>query len=128
MNSYAVAKSGSFGFQSRNEAADHVRPLEEGFGTKPKSKVAQRGSRARGFIKASDGEQTVMRQPSLNTRCVRAAHAPDPATGAVAQPIYLTTTFERAADRAYSRGYRYSREGTPNRVALESCMAAQGMA
>jgi len=65
-----------------------------------------------------------MRQPRLNTRCVRAAHAPDAATGAVAQPIYLTTTFERDADGAYSRGYRYSREGSPNRVALESCMAA----
>jgi cystathionine gamma-synthase len=55
---------------------------------------------------------------------VRAAHSPDAATGAVAQPIYLTTTFERDPDGAYSRGYRYSREGSPNRVALESCMAA----
>jgi cystathionine gamma-synthase len=65
-----------------------------------------------------------MREPRLNTRCVRAAHSPDAATGAVAQPIYLTTTFERDPDGAYSRGYRYSREGSPNRVALESCMAA----
>jgi len=65
-----------------------------------------------------------MRQPRLNTRCVRAAHAPDAATGAIAEPIYLTTTFERDADGAYSRGYRYSREGAPNRGALESCMAA----
>ena len=65
-----------------------------------------------------------MRQPGLNTLCVRAAHAPDAATGAVAQPIYLTTTFERDADGAYSRGYRYSREGSPNRVALESCVAS----
>jgi cystathionine gamma-synthase len=64
-----------------------------------------------------------MRQPRLNTRCVRAAHTPDTATGAIAQPIYLTTTFERDADGAYSRGYRYSREGSPNRVSLESCMA-----
>src|SRR6202789_2408443 len=65
-----------------------------------------------------------MREPRLNTRCVRAAHAPDPATGAIAGPIYLTTTFERDADGAYSRGYRYSREGAPNRAALEACMAA----
>jgi cystathionine gamma-synthase len=65
-----------------------------------------------------------MREPGINTRCVRAAHAPDATTGAVAQPIYLTTTFERDPDGAYSRGYRYSREGSPNRVALESCMAA----
>ena len=65
-----------------------------------------------------------MRKPGLNTLCVRAARAPDSATGAVAQPIYLTTTFERDPDGGYPRGYRYSREGSPNRAALESCMAA----
>ncbi|HZO23403.1 MAG TPA: PLP-dependent transferase [Steroidobacteraceae bacterium] len=64
------------------------------------------------------------REPGLNTRCVHSARAPDPATGALAQPIYLSTTFERDADGSYSRGYRYSREGTPNRVALESCVAS----
>src|SRR5215472_7806606 len=60
----------------------------------------------------------------LNTLCVHAAHSPDTATGALSEPIYLTTTFERNADGAYPRGYRYSREGTPNRSALESCVAA----
>jgi cystathionine gamma-synthase len=65
-----------------------------------------------------------MNKPGLNTRCVRAAHVPDAATGAVAEPIYLTTTFERNSDGSYPRGYRYSREGSPNRVALESCMAS----
>ncbi len=59
----------------------------------------------------------------LNTLCVHAAHSPDAATGAVAEPIHLSTTFERAADGDYPRGYRYSREGTPNRTALEACMA-----
>jgi len=66
-----------------------------------------------------------MKTPSgLNTRCVHAAHAPEPVTGALAEPIYLSTTFERDADGGYPRGYRYSREGTPNRSALESCVAA----
>lgn len=64
------------------------------------------------------------KQNGLNTLCVHAAHLPDTATGALAEPIYLTTTFERDADGAYPRGYRYSREGTPNRTALESCLAA----
>jgi cystathionine gamma-synthase len=59
----------------------------------------------------------------LNTLCVHAAHSPDAATGALAEPIHLSTTFERDADGAYPRGYRYSREGTPNRAALESCLA-----
>ena len=65
-----------------------------------------------------------MKQPGLNTLCVHSAHSPDKSTGALAQPIYLATTFERDADGEYSRGYRYSREGTPNRSALESCVAA----
>jgi cystathionine gamma-synthase len=65
-----------------------------------------------------------MRHSGINTRCVHAAHAPDEAVGSIAEPIYLSTTFERAADGAYPHGYRYSREGTPNRTALESCVAA----
>ncbi|HYL71963.1 MAG TPA: PLP-dependent transferase, partial [Candidatus Dormibacteraeota bacterium] len=64
-----------------------------------------------------------MKKSGLNTLCVHAAHAPDAATGAVAEPIHLSTTFERDADGDYPRGYRYSREGTPNRTALESCLA-----
>ena len=60
----------------------------------------------------------------LNTLCVHAAHVPDAANGAVAEPIHLSTTFERNADGSYPRGYRYSREGTPNRAALEACLAS----
>ena len=59
----------------------------------------------------------------FNTSCVHAAQSPDPATGAIAPPIHLTTTFERDADGGYPRGFRYSREGTPNRDALEACVA-----
>jgi cystathionine gamma-synthase len=64
------------------------------------------------------------KQVGQNTLCVHSAHAPEPATGALSQPIYLTTTFERDADGGYPRGYRYSREGTPNRTSLEACIAA----
>ena len=64
------------------------------------------------------------KQVGQNTLCVHSAHAPEPATGALSQPIYLTTTFERGADGGYPRGYRYSREGTPNRTSLEACIAA----
>ena len=59
----------------------------------------------------------------LNTLCVHAAHSPDAVTGAIAEPIHLSTTFERNADGGYPRGYSYSREGTPNRAALEACVA-----
>lgn len=65
-----------------------------------------------------------MKPSGLNTLCVHAAHTPDATSGAIAEPIVLATTFERDADGGYPRGYRYSREGTPNRTALESCLAA----
>ena len=60
---------------------------------------------------------------SFATRCVHAAQQPDPATGAIVAPIHLSTTFERDADGGYTRGWRYGREGTPNRSALEACVA-----
>lgn len=60
----------------------------------------------------------------VETLAVHAGSRIDPATGAVAWPIYLSTTFERAADGSYPRGYLYIRHGNPNREALEEAMAA----
>ena len=59
----------------------------------------------------------------FKTIAAQAAHQIDPATGAVAPPIYLSTTFERDADGEYSRGFVYSRSDNPNRRALEQCLA-----
>ncbi|MBV8490956.1 MAG: PLP-dependent transferase [Candidatus Eremiobacteraeota bacterium] len=53
---------------------------------------------------------------------VHAGRAPDPGTGAVVPPIHLSTTFERDADGAFSRGYSYIRDGNPNCQALETCL------
>jgi cystathionine gamma-synthase len=60
----------------------------------------------------------------LATLAVHAGRAPDPATGAVREPIHLSTTFERGTDGAYASGYFYSRSGNPNRSALEQAVAA----
>jgi cystathionine gamma-synthase len=60
----------------------------------------------------------------LETHAVHAGRSVDPATGAVTPPIHLSTTFERAADGRYPLGFSYSREGNPNRQALEECLAA----
>ncbi len=57
------------------------------------------------------------------TIAAQAAHQPDPATGAVAPPIYLSTTFERDPDGDYSRGFVYSRSDNPNRHSLENLLA-----
>ena len=58
----------------------------------------------------------------METKAVHAGRGVDPATGAVTPPIHLSTTFERDADGGYPRGYEYTREANPNRVALEECV------
>src|SRR5207302_851184 len=55
----------------------------------------------------------------IETIAVHAGHAVDSATGAVAAPIYLSTTFERDIEGTYSRGFMYTRNDNPNRQALE---------
>jgi cystathionine gamma-synthase len=59
----------------------------------------------------------------IETIAVHAGHAPDPATGAVTPPIYLSTTFEREPDLSFRGGHLYARNSNPNRVSLESCLA-----
>jgi cystathionine gamma-synthase len=60
----------------------------------------------------------------FETLAVHAGHAPDPSTGAVAPPLYLSTTFERAADGGFPSGFVYIRDANPNRRMLEECLAA----
>ena len=59
----------------------------------------------------------------FETLAVHAAADADPATGAVAPPIHLATTFQRAPDGSFPSGYSYIRDGNPNRRALEQAMA-----
>jgi cystathionine gamma-synthase len=60
----------------------------------------------------------------IETLAVHAGHQVDPATGAVATPIHLSTTFERDVEGTYARGFMYSRNDNPNRKALEEGVAA----
>ncbi len=60
----------------------------------------------------------------LDTIAVHAGRAPDPVTGAVAEPLHLTTTFQRPPDGSSTQGYVYSREKAPNRTALEAAISA----
>ena len=59
----------------------------------------------------------------IETRAVHAGRRIDPSTGAVTAPIHLSTTFERSPGGEYPKGFSYSREGNPNRQALEECLA-----
>lgn len=58
----------------------------------------------------------------IETLAVHAGRCADPATGAIAPPIYLSTTFERQPDGSYPQGYNYIRDNNPNRQALEQCL------
>src|SRR5438270_12746384 len=64
------------------------------------------------------------RRIRIETLAVHAGHAVDAATGAVATPIHLSTTFERDVDGGYLHGYVYARGANPNRDALEHGLAA----
>lgn len=59
----------------------------------------------------------------IQTIAVHAANEPDAATGAVAAPIHMSTTYLRAADGSYPGGYVYGRSENPNRVSLEVALA-----
>ena len=60
----------------------------------------------------------------FETLAVHAGHGVDPATGAVTEPIHLSTTFERSPEGAYPHGYLYSRNDNPNRHSLEAALAS----
>ena len=56
------------------------------------------------------------------TRALHIGQGPDPATGAVVQPIHLATTFAQQGVGKH-KGYEYSRSGNPTRAALEENLA-----
>jgi cystathionine gamma-synthase len=60
----------------------------------------------------------------FETIAVHAGHQPDPATGAVTPPIHLSTTFERAPDGSFPKGFVYGRDANPSRRSLEQSLAA----
>jgi cystathionine beta-lyase/cystathionine gamma-synthase len=61
--------------------------------------------------------------PGFATRAIHAGQAPEPATGAVAVPIYQTSTYAQEAVGVH-KGYDYARTDNPTRAALETALAA----
>lgn len=59
----------------------------------------------------------------IETLAVHAGERADDTAGSVTPPLYLSSTFERDPGGEYPRGFIYGRYGTPNRVALEQCVA-----
>lgn len=60
----------------------------------------------------------------FETRAIHAGQIPDPSTGAVAVPIYQTSTFAQPSPGVMIDGYDYSRADNPTRRALEHNLAA----
>lgn len=61
-------------------------------------------------------------QYGFETRAIHAGQQPDPATGAVVTPVYMTSTYVHSEPGVY-QGYDYSRAGNPTRSAFETCVA-----
>ncbi len=59
----------------------------------------------------------------LETLAIHAGQAPDPVTGAISVPIYLTSTYVQAGPGEH-KGFEYSRTHNPTRYALEANIAA----
>ncbi len=62
--------------------------------------------------------------PSFETLTVHAGQEPDETTGAVAPPIYQTSTYVQEAVGRPTRGYEYARSQNPTRERLERAVAA----
>ena len=63
------------------------------------------------------------RKPGFDTLAIHAGQEPDPTAGAVAVPIFQTSTYAQEAVGKH-KGYDYARTGNPTRTALETCLAA----
>ncbi|NWF67829.1 MAG: cystathionine gamma-synthase [Chloroflexi bacterium] len=66
---------------------------------------------------------TLDEQFHFDTLAIHAGQDPDPSTGAIMTPVYMTSTFVQSAP-AEHKGYEYSRSGNPTRTALETLIAS----
>lgn len=56
------------------------------------------------------------------TRAIHAGQSPDPSTGAIMTPVYLSSTYVQESPGVH-KGWEYSRTHNPTRKAYESCLA-----
>ncbi len=59
----------------------------------------------------------------FETRAIHAGQSPDPTTGAIMTPVYLTSTYVQSSPGVH-KGYEYSRTHNPTRRAYEDCVAS----
>lgn len=59
----------------------------------------------------------------IETLAIHGGQRPDPTTGAIMTPVYMTSTYVQESPGVH-KGYEYSRTGNPTRTALEGCLAS----
>lgn len=67
---------------------------------------------------------TTTATPALATRAIHAGQTPDPTTGAVVTPIYMTSTFKQDGVLGLRGGHDYSRSINPTRTSFDQQLAA----
>jgi cystathionine gamma-lyase len=65
-----------------------------------------------------------MAEHRFATNCIHAGQHPDPSTGAIMTPVYMTSTFVQSSPGVFKDGYDYARSKNPTRTALEANLAA----
>jgi cystathionine beta-lyase/cystathionine gamma-synthase len=63
------------------------------------------------------------KSPGFSTRAIHIGNEADPSTGAVAPPIFATSTYAQE-ELGKTKGYDYSRAGNPTRTRLEENLAS----
>jgi len=62
--------------------------------------------------------------PGFGTRAIHAGQRPDPTTGAIMTPVYMTSTYVQESPGVFKDDYDYSRSANPTRKALEANLAS----
>lgn len=69
------------------------------------------------------GQHKKLAELGFATRAIHAGQSPDPSTGAIMTPVFLTSTYVQSSPGVHA-GYEYSRTSNPTRKAFEDCLAS----
>lgn len=70
----------------------------------------------------SFNSRSLKEKMKFSTRAIHAGQQPDPTTGAIMTPVYLTSTYVQQSPGVH-KGWDYSRSHNPTRKAYEDCVA-----
>jgi cystathionine gamma-lyase len=68
-------------------------------------------------------KKNIEREVGFATKAIHAGQEPDPTTGAIMTPVYLSSTYVQESPGVH-KGWEYSRTHNPTRRAFENCLAA----